>query len=55
MTTLTERPRLRPLDDQAPPHPPPARRWTLPALIVPFKRETYRQVLAALGPLAKRK
>jgi putative (di)nucleoside polyphosphate hydrolase len=27
----------------------------LPALIVPFKRETYRQVLAALGPLAKRK
>jgi quinol monooxygenase YgiN len=27
----------------------------LPDLIVPFKRKTYRQVLAALGPLAKRK
>ena len=26
----------------------------LPHLIVPFKRDTYRQVLAALGPLAKR-
>jgi len=26
----------------------------LPDLIVPFKRATYRQVLAALGPLAKR-
>ena len=26
----------------------------LPDLIVPFKRETYKQVLAALGPLAKR-
>ena len=25
----------------------------LPELIVPFKRETYRQVLAALGPVAK--
>jgi putative (di)nucleoside polyphosphate hydrolase len=27
----------------------------LPDLIVPFKRATYRQVLAELGPLAKRK
>ena len=26
----------------------------LPDLIVPFKRHTYKQVLAALGPLAKR-
>ena len=26
----------------------------LPDLIVPFKRDTYRQVLAALGPLAER-
>ena len=26
----------------------------LPELIVPFKRDTYKQVLAALGPLAKR-
>src|SRR6185369_17471412 len=26
----------------------------LPALIVPFKRDIYRQVLAALGPLVKR-
>ncbi len=26
----------------------------LPGLIVPFKRETYKQVIAAFQPLAKR-